>query len=254
MVTGNSEKSGRKYKWCYSSRTGGNMIKKLIGGTITFIALTFLGLSISSRIEEKQEMKKEQYENAARIETTEEFAKAIKDGIGYAFIYGELAAVDPITYPEIEGEYLEIKKEKERYVKHVDTIIDKDSDGNVTGCHTETTYSWETENVERKKCKKATLLGVTIQTSSIELTQKSYITTIDESRNLRYRYYGIENRLKGTLYTKLANNSLEEAKFYENKDIGQTVECLEDGTAVIIFWILWIVLGAACVYTIMSVL
>lgn len=232
------------------------MVKKLIGGTITFMALTFLGLNISSEIEENQEMKKEQYENAARIETTEQFAKAIKDGIGYAFIYGELAAVNPITYPEIEGEYMEIKKEKERYIKHVETVIDKDSEGNITGCHTETTHSWETENVERKKCKKATLLGVTIQTSSIELPQKSYITTIDESRDLRYHYYGTKSNLKGTLYTKLTNNSLEEATFYKNKDIGQTVEYLEDGTAVavIIFWILWIVLTAACTYMVMSVL
>ena len=238
----------------HGSRTGGNMVKKLIGGTITFIALTFLGLNISSEIEENQEMKKEQYENAARIETTKQFAKAIKDGIGYAFVYGELAAVNPITYPELEGEYLEIKKAKERYVKHVETIVDKGTDGSITGCHTETTHRWETENVERKKCENVTLLGVTIQTSKIKLPQKNYITAIEESRDLRYCYYGTESKLKGTLYTKLVNNSLEEAQFYENKDIGQTVEYLENGAWIIIFWILWMLLTMAIIYMVISVL
>ncbi|MCI8409958.1 MAG: hypothetical protein HFJ09_11930 [Lachnospiraceae bacterium] len=226
-------------------------IKKLVGGAITCIALTFLGLNISSEIEENQKMKKEQYENAAQIETSEEFTQAIKNNIGYAFIYGELAAVDPVVYPELEGEYLEIKKEKERYVEHV---INKDVDDNITGCHTETTHRWEIENVERKKCENVILLDVTLQANKIKLPQKSYITAIKESRDLRYCYYGTESRLKGTLYAKLANNSLEEAQFFESKDIGQTVEYLENGAGVVIFWILWMFLIMACVYVVASLL
>lgn len=42
----------------------------------------------------------------------------MRTNAGNAFVYGDLKAVDTVTYPEIGGEYIYIEKVKERYTMH----------------------------------------------------------------------------------------------------------------------------------------
>ena len=42
----------------------------------------------------------------------------MRTDIGNAFVYGELKAVDTVSYDEIEGDFSYIKKVKEKYTKH----------------------------------------------------------------------------------------------------------------------------------------
>lgn len=219
------------------------MKKKIAIIIVLSVGMLIMGTQISSCIQKEREERKEQYDKAAKIETQAEFAKAIKKEIGWAFIYGKMAAVDPVSYPEIEGEYIAAKKVKERKVRHVDVITDYDSKGKISGCHTRVYYTWETEAVERKQSKEVVFCGMTIQTGKIDLPSKRYIRTITESRNLRYQYYGIKNNLKGTLYANLKKGTIEDkAEFYQGKDIGQIIDYLDGGWEVPLFWTIWVII------------
>lgn len=218
---------------------------------ITAIVMIVIGIFLSNIISKEAEKTKEQCENAAKIETKEEFDKAIKESAGYVFVYGNLKAAEPVTYPEIKSEYIQLKKVKEKRVEHQKIIQDKDIDGNITGCHTETYYDWETEDTELLKTEKVTLCDVAIKTSKIELPEK-YITEIKESKNLRYRYYGTENNQTGTLYANLTGGTIE-GTFYQNKNIGQTIELLESNADLIVFWIIWILLTIVSTFSINSI-
>ena len=55
------------------------------------------------------------YNKAIKIESQELFEYGMRTNAGNAFVYGDLKAVDTVTYPEIGGEYIYIEKVKERY-------------------------------------------------------------------------------------------------------------------------------------------
>ena len=63
---------------------------------------------------------------------------------------------------------------------------------------------------------------------------------------IKYRkrnvYYGTETDFQGTLFTSLKENTINNTKFYKNQTIAETIENLETGAEIVIFWILWILL------------
>lgn len=93
--------------------------KREILASISIIAVMILiGILISSKISEYQMDKNEKYNKAVKIESQEMFQYGMDTNVGNAFIYGDLKAVDTVTYPEIGGEYMYVEKVKERYTRH----------------------------------------------------------------------------------------------------------------------------------------
>lgn len=79
--------------------------------SITIIAvMMILGFVFSGKIEENQMDKNAEYYKATKITETEMFQYGMDTNIGNAFVYGDLEAVDTVTFPEIGGEYLYVKK------------------------------------------------------------------------------------------------------------------------------------------------
>lgn len=67
--------------------------------------------------------------------------------------------------------------------------------------------------------------------------------TIKESSHIRYKYYGTETNHKGTIFADLRNQTIpDNTKFYNNKNIEETIKMLKSGDGVIWFWIIWIIL------------
>ena len=96
--------------------------KREILASISIIAIMLLiGFLISGKIQESQLDKNEKYNKALKIEDSEMFVYGMRTNIGNAFIYGELKAVDTVTYPEIGGEYMYVKKLKNT----IENILDK---------------------------------------------------------------------------------------------------------------------------------
>lgn len=223
--------------------------KREILASISIIAVMLLiGVLISSKISEHQLDENEVCNKAVKIDNTDLFQYGMNTNVGNAFVYGDLVAVDTVTYPEIGGEYMYIEKVKEKYTKHTRTVTYKDSNGKK---HTkkETYWTWDRVGSEDKKCQEISFCGITFNSNKIDLPCTDYIDTIKESSHIRYKYYGVETNHTGTIFTDLRDQTIpDNTKFYNKKNIEETVNYLESGGGVIIFWIFWIVLICGCVF------
>lgn len=75
--------------------------------SISIIAVMLLiGVLIGGKVSDYQMDMNEKYNKAAKIETSELFEYGMRTDIGNAFVYGDLLAVDTVTYPEIGGAYI----------------------------------------------------------------------------------------------------------------------------------------------------
>lgn len=79
--------------------------KREILASVSIVAIMlFVGILISQKISEYQTDKNEIYNKAVKIESSDLFQHGLDTDVGNAFVYGELKAVDTVTYPEISGE------------------------------------------------------------------------------------------------------------------------------------------------------
>ncbi|MEY8422002.1 hypothetical protein AALB52_04520 [Lachnospiraceae bacterium 38-14] len=234
----------------YSYRKNGfdfgdfEITKREILASISIVAVMLLiGVLISSKISEHQLDANEVYNKAVKIDNTDLFQYGMDTNVGNAFVYGDLVAVDTVTYPEIGGEYIYVEKVKEKYTRHTKRVK--------SGKHyrTKVYWTWDRVGSEDKKCQEISFCGITFGSNKIDLPNTNYIDTIKESSYIRYKYYGIGTKYTGTIFTDLRNQTISDnTKFYIDKNINETVEYLEAGGGLIIFWIFWIVLIGGCVF------
>lgn len=233
----------------YSYRKGFNfgefeITKREIIASVFIIAVMILiGVLISSKISECQMDENEVYNKAVKIEDTDLFQYGMDTNIGNAFIYGDLEAVDTVTYPEISGEYMYVEKVKEKYTRHTRRVKSGKT------YHTQVYYTWDRVGSEDIKCNEISFCEITFKSSKFDIPDTDYIDTIKESSNVRYKYYGTKTKYTGTIFTELKDKTISDnTNFYNNMNIEETVECLESGGGEIVFWILWIILIIVCVF------
>lgn len=225
--------------------------KREIIASISIIAvMLIIGILISNKISECQIDQNEKYNKAAKIESTDLFKHGMDTNVGDAFVYGDLKAIDTVTYPEIGGEYMYIKKIKEEYTMHTRVVTYTDSDGN-THTEIETYWTWDEVDRDYKKSNQLSFCGITFYSNKICIPYESHIKTNQTSYYVRYKYYGVSANYKGTLFSNLSNGTISDnSTFYENMNIKETTEYLENqsGAAIFIFWFFWIALIGVCVY------
>ena len=104
--------------------------KREILASVTIVAvMMILGFVIAGRIDAYQIQKNSEYYSALQITDSEQFQYGMDTSAGNAFVYGTLEAIDPVTYPEIGGEYLYAEKDEEHYNCHTRTVTTTDSEG-----------------------------------------------------------------------------------------------------------------------------
>lgn len=199
--------------------------KREILASISIIAVLLLvGVLISSKISDYQMEENEKYNKAVKIESTDLFQYGMETNVGNAFVYGELKAVDAVTYPEIGGEYMYVEKVEEHYNMHARTYTTTDGKGH-TETHTEVYWSWDYAGKEAKTCNEISFCGITFKSKKISLPDADYIDIIKESSHVRFKYYGVPTQLKGTIFTDLRNKTIsDKSEFYEDRTIDQTVD------------------------------
>lgn len=218
--------------------------KREILASISIVAvLLFLGVLISGKISEYQMDKNEVYNKAVKIESTDLFQYGMDTNVGNAFVYGDLKAVDTVTYPEIGGEYMYVEKVKEKYTMHTKRV--KQGKRWVT----RTYWTWDRVGSEDIKCKEISFCGIAFKSSKFDIPHTDYIDTIKESSHIRYKYYGTGTKFTGTIFTELKDKTISDhTNFYNEMNIKETVDCLESGFGKIIFWIVWIIIIIGCVF------
>lgn len=224
--------------------------------SISIIAIMILfGILICGKISEVNMDNNEIYNKAVKIESAELFQYGMSTNVGNAFVYGDLDAIDTVTYPEIGGEYIYVEKVKERYTKHTRYVTKtKTVNGAKKEYREEEEYwTWDAIDKETQRSKQIRFCNTIFASEKIELnTSAQYIDTIKKSRRIRYKYYGIGTHFTGTIFTDLRNNTISDnSQLYVNKTIEEIVEYLETDYTVI-FWIIWILFTAIVVFIFIS--
>lgn len=221
--------------------------------SIAIVAVMLLiGFMIHGKISNDLMLKNQKYDTALQIEQdSSEFDYGMRTDIGYAFVYGKLQAVDTVTYSEIGGQYMYVEKVKEKYTQHTRTVTYTTGSGKTRQTHTrvETYWTWDRVGSEDKKCKEVSFLDTVFDSNKIHLPESDYIDTIKESSHIRYKYYGVGIEHIGTIFAELKDNTIpNNTSFYKNMTIEETLDYLESGYELIIFWVIWIVLIAGLVF------
>lgn len=226
-------------------------VREIIASISIIAVMILIGVLISEKISEQQIDKNEIYNKAVKIDSSELFQYGMDTNIGNAFVYGDLEAVDTVSFPEIEGEYLYIEKVKERYTRHTRLVTKTRTVNGKTQSYTttETYWTWDRVDSEEQKAKEISFCDIIFSIDKIELPNSEHIYTVKESSKIRYKYYGIGTKFTGTIFTDLRNKTISDnTSFYNNMTIEETVNYLESSGGVIMFWIFWIVLTGACIF------
>ena len=217
--------------------------KREILASISIIAVMLLiGVLISAKILEYQMDKNEVYNKAVKIESRELFQYGMNTNVGNAFVYGDLKAVDTVTYPEIRGEYMSVEKVKERYTRHTKRVKSGKT------WRTKVYWTWDAVDRWSEHCNKVTFLGIEFDYGQIYKPKEHHIDTQKESSHIRYVYYGSDTQYTGTIFTSLKDKTINNSEFYNDKNIEETVDYLESGGGVMLFWIFWLLLTGGCVF------
>lgn len=217
--------------------------------SIALICIMFvIGIVLSDKINDNLMEQYQKYNTALHINDDPElFRYGMRTNIGNAFVHGDLAVIDPVSYPEVYGLYGSMTKVTERYTMHTRTVTTHDSNGHT---HTRTEVYWTWDAIGREHCNATTIsyLGVEFPYGTIDYFPENYITTIKISSNLRDKYYGSDISYTGTLFANLSDNTISQTSFYNDMTIDKTIECLETKIQLVIFWIFWIILIGATTY------
>lgn len=223
--------------------------REIIASITTICFMLMLGLAIHNQIRDYIVDTNEIYNKAIHIEDKDLFEYGMSTNVGNAFVYGELVALEPVTYDEIEGDYMHLKKIKEKYTQHSRTVSYKC--GKSTCYKTEYYWTWDEVNREYKSTNKVSFLGIEFDFSQFNTPSTSYITTVKTGSHTRYKYYGVPAKLQGTIFTELKDNNIGKGiTLYENKSTQEAYDYLtkEGVVSLIVFWFAWLGLTGGAVY------
>lgn len=225
--------------------------KREVLASISIIAvMLMIGVMLSGKITSARLDRDEVYNKAVKIESTDLFEYGMRTNIGNAFVYGDLEAVDTVTYPEIGGEYIRVKKIKEEYTRHTRQVAHTRTVNGKTETYytTEVYWSWDMVDSESITAKEVSFLGVTFDTGKIDIPSGNHIDTIYKSSHIRYQYYGVGTKYTGTIFTDLRDGTISDgSNFYNNRTIDETVEHMKAFDWTILFWVGWSILIIKCV-------
>ncbi len=225
--------------------------REVIFSVVIVCLMLVFGIMISGKISDSLMNQYQEYNTALQIDNDSSlFEYGMRTNIGNAFVYGELAAVDSVTYPEIGGAYASATKVTERYTQHTRTVTKTRTVNGKTETYTETETYWTWDEIDRDHVHVSTIqfLNREFPYGTIDYFPESYITTLDAGFHLRDVYYGSALLYEGTLYANLADNTITETSFYCDRTINETIEHLETEWQLVLFWIFWIALTGFVVW------
>lgn len=93
--------------------------REVLFSTIIAAVLLTFGFVIHGKISDSLIEKYQKYDTAVQIDNDPDlFRYGMETDIGFTFAYGDLKAVDTVTYDEIGGQYSYVKKVKQRHTMH----------------------------------------------------------------------------------------------------------------------------------------
>lgn len=229
--------------------------REIIVSIAIIAAFLIGGFLISGRIQDSIDDANARYNTAVKIDcfdSNDLFVYGMRTNIGNAFVYGKLIAVDTVSYPEVDGEYMEIKKTIEKYTMHTRQVAHTRTVNGKTRTYytTEVYYSWDYVGSESKKCEKVRFCDIEFSSDRINLPPLEYIDT-QTFGNIRYIYKGSKTEYIGTLFSDLREDTISEGSdFLADLAIDEAVEYYKNTGVIkqVLFWFIWMIICGACVY------
>lgn len=221
--------------------------REVIASVAIVAAMLLIGMWISGLITNAKMDRDEVYNKAVQIENGDVFEYSMRTNVGNAFVYGDLLAVDTVTYPEIGGKYMYVLKVKERHTMHTQTYTT--TVNGRTQTRTRTYWTWDEIDRESKMCKEISFAGAVFPSNKIDIPDHHKIDTIKESSKIRYVYYGVSTKYTGTIFADLRDGTIPDGTyFYNNQTIEETLRAKQAFNWNIPFWVFWIGLTCSAVY------
>lgn len=217
--------------------------------SIVIIAfMLILGFVISDKINDYIEERDAEYNTALILNDDHEaFQYGVRTNIGNVFAYGKLKAVDGVTFDEIGGNFIWVRKIEEKYLPHTRIV----SNGKTS--HIETYYTWDVVDKQQKNCNIVSFMDVNFNFNQLNMPESQYYSIDYKSPNVRYVYVGCPTSVVGTLYANLSDKTVKNGEFYLNTNIEEVFELLDSSCLLTIFWVVWcvlIIIAVICFYLI----
>ena len=92
--------------------------REVLVSIVIVCVMILFGVIIADGINDTVMERQQEFNTAVKIDNDKDlFEYGMKTNVGNAFVYGELKAVDTVTFDEIGGEYSYVEKIKEKYSK-----------------------------------------------------------------------------------------------------------------------------------------
>ena len=238
--------------------------REIAFSVIILLIMIAIGIFITDIISDHYNEKEQMYLSAVQIDQNQsQFEYAMNTNFGNSLVYGKVVAETPVSFDEISGSYLAIKKYREDYNMHTRVVTYTDSKGNVHS-RTEIYYSWDLMQTQTKESEKVYFLDNLFDSSIFDFnnyerldldgilnaTQGTWLGSDDywyENSDRRYYYRVIPTEFYGTLFSYLGDNTIKEiddTEFMSDSTIQEFIEAKSDSAmfALIIFWLIWVFL------------
>lgn len=150
-----------------------------------------------------------------------------------ALVYGELKALDPVTFKEIGGEYSHVVKVTEKLKKTVSK-------------NGETIVNWIPIETLSLKSTRTSFLNEEHPYDTIKFPITSYITTKQIGDNIRDVYYGTDVSCMGTVYVTKENGEVQYGRFFPDRNIKETMSGINAIWIPIVFCFAWLFITGVC--------
>lgn len=223
---------------------------------IIVLVMFAVGISIHNAIQRRVTRTAEIYATATIIQDPEQFRYGMETDFGNALLYGSVTSEESVTFDEIGGGFLHIRKVKEEYRKHTRTWTDSKGKR-----HTETYWTWDYVSSQSRNVNTVTFLDCDFPYSQIDMpTYRLNLTEAGVSNRGNYIYKGLTTRyyysvtvngITGTLFANLRNGTINNQSALYGYQTPQEVIADKQGAGTwiaVVFWVLWIVGTGGIVY------
>ena len=224
----------------------------LVAICILFLMVA-IGFMLSEKIVDSVDASNEKYFKSLKVDNNAEtFNYAYNTNIGNMFSYGTVYILDPVSIPDISGQYAEIRKVEEEYTKHT-RQVEKSKIVNgetVYYYETEVYYTWDWEDEWNWKSTQFSFLEMIFDYKVIDQYLYTYhLKTIKEDSDTRYQYYVVDTQHSGSIFMNVQNNQYSNFEFYKNQHYNSIVETKQyEGIGVAAsFWIIWLFFTGAII-------
>lgn len=228
----------------------------IVAGLFTVFVISVWVVSIQTNAWEQRNVEtRNQVLTSAQADTQDMFDYLQRTSAGRTLVYGTVDTPDTecVSFSETSGCFTYIRKNREKYVPHVETY--ECGDGKHSRTCTRIVYEWEPAGSEDKTAVNTTFLNESVpynvvkaeassvDVSALGLKGSTYYYT---SKTERFSYAVVPKTYTGTVWMDLTDGSItQKMTFQMNKTIEQvlTDQSKKPVGPAVTFWILFSLLG-----------